>query len=78
MVLGRKTNFFLGKTQKTTFLEFGRIVSQKMVFLFFLVFPRKKLVFLPKTIFFLGKSCFFCPKPAFSLGKPKKNWSLAA
>ena len=32
MVLGRKTNFFLGKTKKTIFLEFGRIVSQKMVF----------------------------------------------
>ena len=63
MVLGRKTNFFLGKTKKTIFLEFGRIVSQKMVFL---VFPRKKLVFLPKTIFFLGKSWFSCPKPSFS------------
>ena len=32
MVLGRKTNFFLGKTKKTIFLEFGRIVSQKMFF----------------------------------------------
>ena len=67
MVLGRKTNFFLGKTKKKTiFLEFGRIVSQKMVFFVFLVFPRKKLVFLPKTIFFLGKSWFSCPKPSFS------------
>ena len=66
MVLGRKTNFFLGKTKKTIFLEFGRIVSQKMVFLVFLVFSRKKLVFLPKTIFFLGKSWFSCPKPSFS------------
>ena len=63
MVLGRKTNFFLGKTKKTIFLEFGCIVSPKMVFL---VFPRKKLVFLPKTIFFLGKSWFSCPKPSFS------------
>ena len=39
------------------------------VFLFFLVFPRKKLVFLPQTIFFLGKSWFSCPKPIFFLGK---------
>ena len=66
MVLGRKTNFFLEKTKKTIFLEFGRIVSQKMVFL---VFPRKKLVFLPKAIFFLGKSWFSRPKPFFFLGK---------
>ena len=63
MVLGRKTNFFLGKTKKTICLEFGRIV---MVFLVFLVFPRKKLALLPKTIFFLGKSWFSCPKPSFS------------
>ena len=40
------------------FLEFGHIVSQKMFFLVFLVFPRKKLVFRSKTIFFLGKSGF--------------------
>ena len=38
MVLGRKTNFFLGKTKKTIFLEFGRIVSQKMVFFGFFGF----------------------------------------
>ena len=41
MVLGRKTNFCLGKTKKTIILDFGRIVSQKMVFWVFLVFPRK-------------------------------------
>ena len=35
MVLGRKTNFFLGKTKTTIFLEFGRIVSQKMFFFWF-------------------------------------------
>ena len=35
MVLDRKTIFFLGKTKKTIFLEFGRIVSQKMFFCFF-------------------------------------------
>ena len=63
MVLGQKTNFFLGKTKKTIFLEFGHIVSQKMVFL---VFPRKKLVFRSKTIFFLGKTWFFGPQPFFS------------
>ena len=57
MVLGRKTNFFLGKTQKTIFLESGCIVSQKMVFGFF-VFAREKLVF--------RKSWFFTPKPSFS------------
>ena len=80
MVLGRKTNFILEKTKKTMFLEFGRIVSQKMFFLFFFgfswekvgfsaqnhFFPRTKLVFLSKTIFFLGKRSFFCPKPSFS------------
>ena len=33
MVSGRKTNFSLGKTKKQSFLDFGRIVSQKMVFL---------------------------------------------
>ena len=53
MVLGRKTNFFLGKTKKTILLEFGRIVSQKMVFFCFFGF-------------FLGKSWFFCPTPSFS------------
>ena len=63
MVLGRKTNCFLGKTKKTIFLEFGRIVSQKIskpsfsVFLSKTIsFLRKKLVFPSKTIFFLGKT----------------------
>ena len=50
MVLDKKTNFFLGKTKKTIFLEFGHIVSQKMFFFWF----------------FLGKSWFFGPKPSFS------------
>ena len=31
MVLGQKTNFFLGKTKKTIFLEFGHKVSEKIV-----------------------------------------------
>ena len=35
MVFLSKTIFFLGKTKKTIFLEFGRIVSQNMFFLFF-------------------------------------------
>ena len=35
MVLGRKTEFFPRENKKTIFLEFGRIVSQKMVFGFF-------------------------------------------
>ena len=62
-------------------MDFGCIVSQEMffVFLFFLVFPRKKLVFCPKPSFsyekvgfpvqnhfFLGNSSFFGPKLSFS------------
>ena len=35
LVFRPKTIFFLGKPQKTIFLEFGRIVSQKMFFWFF-------------------------------------------
>ena len=38
MVLGRKTNFFLGKTKRTIFLDFGRTVSQKMFFFVFVFF----------------------------------------
>ena len=69
MVLVQETNFFLGKTKKTIFLEFGHIVSQKMVFLFFFVFPRKKLVFRSKTIFFLEKIWFCWSRTIFFLGK---------
>ena len=69
MVLGRKTNFFLGKTEKTILLDFGRIVYQKMFFCLFLVFPRKKLVFRSKTILFLGYSWFSTGKPILFLGK---------
>ena len=36
----KKLTFSLGRTKKTIFLEFGRIISQKMFF----VFLRKKLV----------------------------------
>ena len=67
MVLGKKTNFFLGKTEKTIFLVSDHIVSQKMFFLVFLVFPRKKLVFLPKPIFFPRKKLVFHAKTTFFL-----------
>ena len=84
MVLGRKTNFFLGKTKKTIFWETMRPNSKKMVFFGFPqekigfsaqnhLFPRKKLVFLPKTIFCLGKSWFSAQNhlfPRFSCPKP--------
>ena len=66
MVLGQKTNFFLVKTKKNIFLEFGHIVSQKMVFFVSWVFPRKKLVFRSKTIFFLEKIWLFGPEPSFA------------
>ena len=42
MVLGKKTNFFLGKTKITIFLESGRIVSQFFFCLFF-AFPYEKV-----------------------------------
>ena len=74
MVLGRKTNFFLGKTKKTIFLEFGRIVFSKDGFFGgFLVFPRKKLVFLSKNHLFPRKKLVFLSKNIFFLGKTKKN-----
>ena len=79
MVLGRKTNFFLGKTKKNQKKHLLGNYAAKLQKDCFLVFPRKKLVFLPKTIFFLGKvsfsaqnhlfprkNWFFCPKPTFS------------
>ena len=72
MVLGRQTNFFLGKTQKTKkniFWETMGPDSKKMVFL---VFPRKKMVLGRKTNFFRGKRWFWAeknPKPSFSSEK---------
>ena len=48
MVLARKTIFFLGKPKKNIFLVSGRIVSQKMVFLFF---PKKSWFAFPKPSF---------------------------
>ena len=62
MVLGRKTNFFLGKTKKHIFWDTTRPKSKLMVF------PRKKLIFHAETIFSLEKNWFFCSKPFF-LGK---------
>ena len=62
MVLGRKTDFFLGKAKKTSFWTWKKLVFPSQNHLF----PRKKLVFHAKTIFSLGKSWFFCPKPSFS------------
>ena len=84
MVLGRKTNFFLGKTKKPSFWSlWPHSFPKDVFFVVFLVFPRKrlvfsaqnhlfprkKLVFLSKTIFFLGKSWFSCPKPSFPYEK---------
>ena len=45
MVFLSKTIFYLGKTKKTIFLEFGRIVSQKMVFSVFFWFSLGKVGF---------------------------------
>ena len=87
MVLGRKTNFFLGKTknQKKTYFETLCGQTPKRLFFFPLekdsfsrqnhLFPRKKLVFHAQTIFFLGKSWFSCPKPFFQekVGFPVQN-----
>ena len=61
MVSGRKTNFFPRQNQKNIMLNFGGIVSQKMVFVF---------------LFSLGKSWFSFPKPSFSwekVGFPVEN-----
>ena len=83
---GQETNFFLRKTKNTIFVDFGRIVSQKMLFLFFLVFPRKKLVSFPKpsfswetvgfsrqSHFFPRKRLVFLPKTIYFLGAKKSH-----
>ena len=85
-----KNHLFPSESQKTIFLVSGRIVSQKMVWVF-LVFPRKKLVFLSRTIFFLSKFGFpvqnhlfprkklvFLSKTIFFLGKTKKTIFLVS
>ena len=81
MVLGRKTNFFLGKTKKKTKkTSFKTLCGQTPKKWFFLVFPRKKLVLDGKTNFslrkkmvldrktniFLGKRWFWAEEPTFS------------
>ena len=55
-----KPIFSYRKPKKTIFVNFGRIVSKKCVFLVL-----QKLVFLAKTIFSPGKKWFFTPKPFF-------------
>ena len=60
-----KTSF---EKPKNIFVESGRIVSQKMIILFFCV-ARKKLGFRPKTICFRQEGWFSCPRPSFLLGK---------
>ena len=72
MVLGRKTNFFLGKTKKKQKKHLLGNYAAKLQKDGFLVF-RKKLVFLPKTIFFLGKSWFWTEKPSEKVGFGQKN-----
>ena len=83
MVLGRKTNFFLGKTKKNKkniFWETMRPNSKKMFFWFSLgkngfgqenqLFPRKKMVLDRKTNFFLArKKLVLDRKTNFFLGK---------
>ena len=67
MVLGRKTNFFLGKTTTIKKPSFETLCGQMPKRLFF-VFPRKRLVFHAKTIFprkklvFHAQTIFFFPR----------------
>ena len=68
MVLGRKTNFFLGKTKKHILWDTTRPKSKLMVF------PRKKLIFHAETIFSLEKNWFFCSKPFFPRKKMVLVW----
>ena len=66
MVLGRKTNFFLGKTKKSKKLSFETLCGQTPKRWFFLVFPRKKVVLDGKTNFFLRKKMVLDRKTTFS------------
>ena len=80
MVLGRKTNFFLGKkwfgVKNQLFPRENKNTHKKKYLLrhyaarlqkhVFFGFPKKKLVFLPKTIFFLRKELVFHSKTFFS------------
>ena len=65
MVLGRKTNFFLGPSFET-------LCGQTPKRWFFLVFPRIKMVWDRKTNFF-RKKMVFGRKTNFFLGKTKKT-----
>ena len=67
MVLGQKNQFVPKQNQKkTSFSEFGRIVSQ----ICFCAFPGPKLVFLVQNRLFPRKKLVFQPKTIFS---PRKN-----
>ena len=63
MVLGRKTNFFLGKTKKNHLLRHHAARHQKDGFF---GFPRKTMVLDRKTNFFLGKRWFGAGKQTIS------------
>ena len=83
MVLGRKTNFFLGKTKKTIFWDTMRPDTKNVVFLVFpkkngfgqenQPFPRQKMVWAWKTNFFIRKKMVLGRKTNFFLGKTKKT-----
>ena len=84
MVLGRKTNFFLGKrwfwAEKPTFF-LGKNQKKHLFGVWphsfpkdgFLVFPEKKLVFSAQNHLFPRKKLVFLPKTIFFLGKTKKT-----
>ena len=60
MVLGTKTNFFLGKTKKNHLFGVWPHSFPKDVFCWFFWFCLgKSWFFLPKTIFFLSRTIFF-------------------
>ena len=66
MVLGRKTNFFLGKTKKNKKNHLLGNYAAKLQQDSFFGFPSEKVGFSAQNHLFLGKSWFFCPKPSFS------------
>ena len=73
MVLGRKTKFFLGKTQKKT--SFGIFCGQSPKRLFFVVFPRKNMVLVlgRKTNFSWEKDGFGKKNQLFPRENKKKQ-----
>ena len=60
---GAKNQLFPRENQKNNFFGVWPYSFPKM---FFLVFPRNKLVFRSKPIFFLEQIWFFGPEPSFS------------